>query len=572
MASDTVQQIKEKLSIIEVVSPYVKLTRSGKYMKGLSPFTKEKSPSFFVNAERNSYYCFSTSQGGDIFTFIEKMEGVDFKGAVTMLAEKAGVEVRFEKGGGTGNTEVRDRLRDATAKAEDYYRQELREDGAAYEYARSRGLTPETIRAWGLGLAPSAWRAVLEHLTAAGFTMPELQAAGLVKESDSKPGTWYDRFRDRLMFPIRDVAGRTVAFTGRALAKDEQAKYLNSPETDLYKKSEILFGMDRAKDAIRTRGFAILVEGQFDLVLLHQAGFENTVALSGTALTPTHLKLMKRYADNVLLALDRDRAGLSATLRSALAALAEGMHVKAIILPEGKDPADIVSQDKAAFTKLVAESKPIVEFFLAVLSGEGDQLRLLRNVEQVILPLINAMQSPLEKEHFTSVVARAIGTTVEAVRGSLVRAERAARTPGQPAPTPAAYRPPAVAARPTIAEDPVHARRAREIQAIVHTYPGSALADTLRSEYARIIGTPLSEDSGIDERALFEVGLTYGESPNPAIASDLVRMFEKAVIADQLDDATRRLRLAEVAGDSALVARMLEQCRTLSAKLGALGH
>ena len=233
----------------------------------------------------------------------------------------------------------------------------------AEKYAKSRNLTDETIRTWRLGFAPDAWRALLEALTAEGFTIQELLAAGLIKEADGKQGTYYDRFRNRLIFPIRDIAGRVVAFTGRALAADDQAKYLNSPETDLYHKSEILFGMDAAKDAIRTRGFTCLVEGQMDVLLAHQAGFTNAIALSGTALTERHLALMKRYSENLMLILDADQAGFKATARSAELALRQGLRVKAARLPEGKDPADLISEDSKEFSLRIKNAKPIVEFF-----------------------------------------------------------------------------------------------------------------------------------------------------------------------------------------------------------------
>jgi DNA primase len=419
--TDTTQLIKDKLSIVEVVQPYVKLTRAGKYFRGLSPFSKEKTPSFYVSPDRGSFYCFSTSQGGDHFTFIEKMEGVDFKGALKILADKAGVEIQQLTPGDRIKSGERDRLREAMSAADQLFASALTETTPAYTYAKERGLTNETIRSWNLGLAPSGWRGLLEALSAQGFTPKELAAAGLIKEADEKPGTWYDRFRSRLMFPIRDTAGRTVAFTGRALEKDEQAKYLNSPETDLFKKGEILFGMDRAKDSIRARGFAILVEGQFDLLLLHQAGFTNTIALSGTALSSVHLSLIKRYADNLMLALDADRAGLASSAKTALAALESGMRVKAVRLPQGKDPADVVAEDGGkTFTELVKNSQSIIEFFLSVLAAqETDDFKLMRRVEETVLPLVVAVKSPLERNRYVEIIARALSQTPEAVREAL---------------------------------------------------------------------------------------------------------------------------------------------------------
>lgn len=558
MAADTVEKVKEKLTILEVVQPYVKLTKSGRYWKGLSPFTKEKTPSFFVNVERNSYYCFSTSQGGDIFTFIEKMEGVDFKGALKILAEKAGVELVYEKGGGERKEKL-DRLREALARTEQKYVANLSETGEAYKYALARGLTSETIRAWGVGYAPDAWRTVLDDLVSAGFSTKELNDAGLIKEADEKRGTYYDRFRNRLMFPIRDSAGRTVAFTGRSLDPNDQAKYLNSPETDLYKKSEILFGMDKAKDAIRARGFAILVEGQFDLILLHQIGFANTVALSGTALTPVHINLIKRYADNLMLALDADRAGLAASYRSAHAALSSGMRVKAIRMPLGKDPADIANEDPKEFTKLVKDAQPVVEFFLSVLAAnETDQHKLVLSVEKTVLPLIAAIPSPLEREHFIGVVARALGLAPEAVRGSLPKSGGA--TPSQPAQN----RAPASSSVMTPRD-----QRAQLVHAVILTYPDSAVAKRLTEEYTRIIGAALPEEPP-SERALFEAGLAFGESPREHDADDLVRTFEHAVLTEKLSEATKRMRLAEAANNTEEIRELSNLCKEISVKLASL--
>jgi len=560
---DTVEKVKAKLSILDVVTPYVKLVKSGKYWKGLSPFTKEKTPSFFVNIERNSYYCFSTSQGGDMFTFIEKMEGVDFKGALKILAEKAGVELVYEghSGKDRGRTE---RLRDAMAKAEAYYVDLLEKGSPAYEYALSRGLTSDSISAWRMGYAPDAWRDVLEALTKDGFTQAELLGAGLIKEADGKAGTWYDRFRNRLMFPIRDSAGRTVAFTGRALDPNDQAKYLNSPETELYKKHEVLFGMDRAKDAIRTRGFAILVEGQMDLLLLHQIGFTNTVALSGTALSKEHLSLMKRYADNLMLALDADPAGLAASAKNAIAALEAGMKVKAVRLPQGKDPADLAKEDPKDFTKRVADAQPIVEFFLSVLAeGERDQHTLVLAVEKTVLPLVAAIQSPMEREHFVGIIARAIGSTPDAVRGGLPRVASLARA--NPGAGFGAPRPPVVSAPAfTLREG-----RANLMHALVATYEGSDLAEKLKNEYIRINGAPFP-DLVPDERWLFEAGLAYGESPDEFAADDLIRAFEKLVRTEELNQATSRLRLAEASGNEELIRAALEDSKKLGAILAAL--
>lgn len=554
---DSVEKIKEKLSIVEVVGSYVKLTKAGKYYRGLSPFNKEKTPSFYVNVERGTYYCFSSGQGGDQFTFIEKMEGVDFKGALKLLAEKAGVELAEYRSEDKGKLE---RLREAMARSELFFTESMGEGGDAFAYAQKRGLTKETITSWGLGLAPDGWRGLLEALSAKGFTTDELIKAGLIKEAEGKRGTYYDRFRNRLMFPIKDPAGRTVAFTGRALGDDE-AKYLNSPETELYKKSEILFGMDKAKDAIRTRGFAILVEGQFDLVLLHQIGFQNTIALSGTALSDKHLSLIKRYAENLLLCLDADRAGLAASFKNAHAALSAGMKVKAVTLPEGKDPADIASEDPAAFKKLVAESKPVVEFFLSVLAAsEPDQHKLVLKAEKVVLPLVSAMQSSMEREHFIGVVARALSLSPEAVREAMPRPGAQESTPLQAAPKPESG-----------AGEPVNAleERLRLLLAVMANYPDTPLEKRVRNEYARIIGTS-APDFDVPERSLFEAGLFFGETPSENAADDLIRSYEQAFLSQKLEEATMRLRQAEGRNDESAITEAMTECKELSEKIRAL--
>ncbi len=555
--ADTVQQIKNKLSIVDVVGAYVKLTKAGRYYKGLSPFNKEKTPSFFVNPDRGSYYCFSSGQGGDMFTFTEKMEGVDFRGALKILAEKAGVPLVYEKGQDRSKT---DRLREAVSRAEMFFARNLDEGSAAYQYARSRGLTAEVIKAWNLGLAPDGWRALFDELSAAGFTTAELLAAGLIKEADGKAGTYYDRFRNRLMFPIRDAAGRTVAFTGRALDPDDQAKYLNSPETELFKKSEVLFGMDRAKDAIRSRGFALLVEGQFDLILLHQIGFQNTIALSGTALSPTHLSLIKRYAENLMLALDADRAGLSASAKNAFAALTSGMRVKAVRLPPGKDPADIAKESPQVFVEAVKAAESIVEFFLSVLSAsEKDQHRLVIAVERTVLPLVAAMKSSLEREHFVGIVSRRLGSSPEAVRAALPK-HSAIKEEDTVSTNVSAEKPAVLGTR---------EKQELLLRAVIATYPETQLAKRLKDEYARIIGTPPGEEP-LPERVLFEAGLLFGESPSEQGGDDLVRAFERTVLTEALTAATASLRQSESTGDTSAIQEALSSCKEISARLALL--
>jgi len=569
MAKDTVAEIKERLSIQDIISPYVKLKRAGKSLVGLCPFHKEKTGSFHVSLERGSWHCFGCGIGGDGFSFIEKVEGVDFRGALKILAEKAGVMIEYSSGANKDEQSKKEKLRALMSRASEWYASRLA-GSPAEKYAKSRGLTDKTISLWRLGYAPDEWRALLEALTVEGFKIEELLSAGLIKEADGKKGTYYDRFRNRLMFPIRDSAGRVVAFTGRALATDDLAKYLNSPETELYHKSEILFGMDSAKDTIRVRKFTMLVEGQVDVILAHQAGFENAVALSGTALSEKHLSLMKRFSENLMLVLDSDKAGLTATARSAQLALKAGLRVKAARLPTGKDPADLISEDVKEFTKRITNAKPIVEFFLAELvEKERDQHRLLRVVEAVVLPLISAMPSPMEREHFMQSTARTLGLSSEAVRESL---KKLPASPELQRGEPKAKE--TITSADTVVTIRHSAREQREemLLAVVHVYSDTSLAKRVKSEYCRITEVQQFPSEISPEPALFKVEQAFGDEPTEDSADELLRAFEEAVIREAYQESVMVLRRAESAGDATAVTSAQTACAKLSARLSAFGN
>lgn len=420
---DAVQQIKERLDIVEVVSQYVELHKAGKSYKGKSPFTNEKTPSFFVSPDRGMYYCFSSNQGGDVFTFIEQMEGVDFKGALKILAEKAGVELVPEDPKKRSARENQFALLDA---ATDFFFRTGQNTADAQTYLKERGLSGETIHAWRIGYAPDAWRALKEHLTAQSFTEAEIARAGLIKRSE-KASESYDVFRDRIMFPICDASGRVVAFSGRTLHGDaDTPKYVNSPETELYRKSEILFGYDKARQNIRKFDFSLIVEGQFDLVLAYQAGYTNTVAVSGTALTEHHVQLLQRFSNRTVLALDSDRAGLAAVARAAAVMLSRGMDVKVADMPEGEDPADLVATDAAAFKKVVKASRHVIEHITDRLkSSTTDERTFKLRVREEVVPLVAAIPNQIDREHFERVLADALDTTKEGIHGEVTRVTEA---------------------------------------------------------------------------------------------------------------------------------------------------
>jgi DNA primase len=398
---------------------------------------------------------------------------------------------------------------------------------------------------------------LLETLSAEGFTNQELLGAGLIKEAEGKPGTWYDRFRNRLMFPIRDAAGRVVAFTGRTLSVEEQAKYL-----ELYHKSDILFGMDRAKDAIRTRGFTLLVEGQMDALLAHQAGFANTVALSGTALTEKHVQLMKRYSDNLMLVLDADSAGLTATAKSAYLPTRAGMSIKVATLPQGKDPADLLSADPKDFGERVKNAKPIIGFFLSRLFElEKDERRYLKEAARILLPLIKAIPGPIDRDRAKYEFCRATGIEIKEVNEKL-----------QSMPLEADFdRPHEIKTlHKQMTYTVVSERETRELQlrAAHAAYPHTALAERIETEYSRITEVTLPAEA--PESALFDAERAFGEHPEADAADELLHAFELAVIREAYQEELGKLRRAEAAGDSAAVARAEAACKALGGRLAAL--
>lgn len=430
--SDTVDKIKERLSVLDVVQQYVKLTRAGKYYKGLSPFTKEKTPSFFVSPDRGLYHCFSTGKGGDMFTFLEEMEGVDFRGSLKMLAEKAGVPLETER---PEERDERERLYAALQAATDFFVEQLKNKGDAREYLKNRGLLEETITGWSVGYAPKEWQSLHTFLTGKGFTEVELERAGLIKKSggDDEVKTsdvsvrYYDRFRGRIMFPIRDITGRVIAFSGRIFEDDAlhpQAKYLNSPETPVFEKSRVFYGLDQAREGIRTLKAALLVEGQIDLLMAHQSGYRNTVATSGTAFTDAHAGIIKRYTPNLLLAYDGDSAGISAAGRAAGVALRLGLDVKVAKLPPGKDPADILKEDKELFRSSIKGALHVVDFYLAHLAdAKYDQRTFRLEVTRTVLPYVALIPQRVDQAHFVARVADVLGVPADAVSAELKKVQ-----------------------------------------------------------------------------------------------------------------------------------------------------
>ncbi len=416
-SGDSVQKIKDRLNIEDVVSSYVELHKAGKNFKGKSPFTNEKTPSFYVSPDRGMYYCFSSSQGGDIFTFVEAMEGVDFKGALKILADKAGIELVPED---PKKRTERDRQYEVLEEATKFFEQKFSDKAEAQKYLIDREVEVQTRARWRVGYAPgppdSGWRELKSHLENLGYAKEEMVRAGLIKGLDTGKEP-YDVFRDRVMFPIMDASGRVVAYSGRILTKDSEApKYVNSPETELFVKSDILFGYDKAKEGIRKLNFSLIVEGQFDVVLAHQVGYNNTVAVSGTALTPHHVDLLQRLSNRVVLALDADRAGIAAVKKAADLMLGRSIDVKVVKIKEGEDPADMIATDPQSFKDAVSQAGHVIEYLLDILEeSKSDDRTFKLLVREEVLPYVAKIPNAIDREHFETLIAGRLDTTKDAI-------------------------------------------------------------------------------------------------------------------------------------------------------------
>jgi DNA primase len=384
--SSSVDQIKSKLDIVSVLGTYIKLEKAGGNFKGRCPFHNEKTPSFFVSPDRDSYYCFGCHAKGDIFTFVQEFEGLDFVGALKVLAERAGVTL--EQYANESKTE-KDEMYKALELATFYFEKNLSVEKVPYDYLLHRGLSKETISSWKLGYAYPEWRGLYDFLLSKGVSAVMMEKTGLIKKKERTTEGYYDTFR------------------GRILVDDGKSpKYLNSPETELFNKSEILYGLHKAKLAIRERDYSILVEGQMDLVMLHQAGFTNTVASSGTALSEGHLVRLSRLSNRIIFAFDGDSAGISAVSRGSKIALSLGMEVKVATMPEGKDPADLAKDTPEVLTNSIKQSTHVILFVLSkLLESTPDRQILSRKVVSDVLPYVAYIRSASEQAHFVGEIA-----------------------------------------------------------------------------------------------------------------------------------------------------------------------
>lgn len=438
----TVQEVKSRLNVVDFVGEYVRLVRAGSSYKGLCPFHSEKTPSFVVSEERQSWHCFGCQKGGDIFTFLMEAEGVEFREALKILADRAGIELpRY-------NPQVEKKKRssyEVLESATKWYESQLNsERGAiAKRYLLERGISEESIRIFRLGYAPDGWNHISDHLRSLGYTENDIEPTGLLvqksvdqqhtinnEEAGMRYGSSvmnrsYDRFRNRILFPIGDILGRVIGYSARVMpgADEKQGKYINTPETTIYHKSQVLYGIAQAKQAIKREDKVIVVEGNMDVIAMYQSGFQNTVAVSGTAMTEEHIGTLRRYTKNIILFFDMDRAGREATYKSTIACFRGEMNVFLMNVAGGKDAAELAQTHPEELRNAVRSAENAMDFFCESILGEADLSKSEEKKEAVekLLPLLDALVNEVEQSDWERRIAERVEVETTAVTAALHR-------------------------------------------------------------------------------------------------------------------------------------------------------
>lgn len=422
-----VSEIKSRLNIVDVLGEYIKLDKAGANWRALCPFHNEKSPSFMVNEEKQMWHCFGCQKSGDIFGFVMEMEGLEFREALKNLADKAGVKLQNFN---PQKTEEKNRTIEILELATKFYEVQLWK-GAGREkiikYLKERGLTEETIKEFRLGYAPDGWRNVLNFLTKRGYSLAEILKTGLlVEKNTNQNASHYDRFRDRIMFPISDYSGKVLGYSARVApgGDESQAKYVNTPETEVYHKSQVLYGLDKAKTEIKKKDAIILVEGNMDVIAMHQAGMKNVSAVSGTALTQEQVEIIKRYTRNIKMFFDMDSAGEAATKKSIKLCLSKEMAVSIINISEGKDAADLAKDNPEELRKSVKEALQVMEYFFQKTFAKFNKKEVegKKKITNELLEIISILENDVEKNHWLRKLAEELDISELALTDMLKKA------------------------------------------------------------------------------------------------------------------------------------------------------
>ena len=404
------EEILNKTDIVDIISQYTKLKQDGRKYKGLSPFTLEKTPSFYVSPDKGVFYCFSSHQGGDIFTFIQKMEGVDFVGAIKIIAQKIGIDFnKFEykkKESDKNSKELSKILENALFLYKGQINKEI------LDYLKSRGINQKIIDEWEIGFAPNLFDFCIKKINS---TKELLSKVGLISLKEDKA---YDRFRNRVLFPLRDINEKLVGFAGRIYVEAKnQPKYINSPETELYHKSTFLYGLSKAKNYIRKYNFSILTEGYLDTIMSHTTKFKNTIASSGTGVTKEHLQILKKISNKIVIAFDGDASGTLAAIKTSKIALEMSMDVKVLDLDNNRDPADIILENKENWYEKIKNAKTIIEFLLQkIQKNTKNETDMIVQVQEHVIPLIAIIENSMLKEKYIQNVSSFCNVSCDSIK------------------------------------------------------------------------------------------------------------------------------------------------------------
>jgi DNA primase len=418
---DAVDEVKQRLSIEDVISEYVPLKRAGRNWRGLSPFSNEKTPSFMVSPEKQIWHDFSSGKGGNMFSFVMEVEGLEFKGALELLARKAGVDLDQYRSSSQRGGPDKERLHELLDLAAKFYQVQFSKNKTALEYVlKKRQFSKETALEWRLGYAPNNGSALVDYAKSKGFSEAEIKQAGL--SAKSYRGGIQDMFRGRLMIPLQDPQGRVIGFTARLLEDVEGApKYINTPQTVLYDKSRHVYGLHLAKESIRKGGYAVLVEGNLDVIASHQAGVRQVAATAGTALTEPHLKALSRFTGDIRLSFDADKAGVAATERAIPIASRVKVSLSIIDVPSGKDPDELIRQDPELWKQAITQNQYALDWLMArykklldITSAKGK-----REFSDVLLPVVRGLSDDVERDHYLNAIAETIGVSKEALTQKL---------------------------------------------------------------------------------------------------------------------------------------------------------
>lgn len=414
---DAVEEIKSRLSIEDVISEYVPLKRAGRNWRGLSPFTSEKTPSFMVSPEKQIWHDFSSGKGGNMFSFVMEVEGLEFKGALELLARKAGIDIEQYRTTRRPGGPSKERLHELLELASKFYQVQFSKHKPTLEYVlKQRKFSKATALEWRLGYSPNNGSALLDFAKSKGFTEAELKQAGL--SAQNHKGGVQDMFRGRLMIPLQDPQGRVIGFTARLLADDPKApKYINTPQTVLYDKSRHVFGLHLAKESIRKSKFVVMVEGNLDVIASHQAGIRQVVATAGTALTEPNLKALSRFTGDIRLAFDADNAGVAATERAIPIASRVKVSLSVIDIPSGKDPDDLIRQNPDAWQEAIQKNVYALDWLIN-LSAQRLDLKSAPGKKQfsdTMLALVHGLSDPVERDHYINTIAKAIDVSRDAL-------------------------------------------------------------------------------------------------------------------------------------------------------------